>query len=314
MPRYDREIEELRRSVHCAVVLERQSPPWRIDRKESSRQSLKYRRSKGEILIVSHQGRGWWDPQSDAKGDVFALVQHFDPSLNFGQVRKVLREFAGLPPALPAAIRRQKIVPVGASPAGRWAAQRPCHWGSRAWRYLTRERCLPPRILAVASAIDVLREGPKGSAWFAYRDEAGRVTHVEIRSPAYRGALRGGTKSLFRFRFGAGSISRLVLTEAPIDALSLAAIEALRKDTLYAATGGGMGPPTIAAITRIVAEIAATPGAIFCSATDADPPGDRYAAIHAAFAQAAATPFRRLRPPMEGADWNKLLQTKGEIP
>jgi hypothetical protein len=72
---HDPEINELRDKVHCGVVLERTPPPWKPDRKESTKLSLKYRRGKGEILIVSHAGRGWWDPTSDAKGDVFGLVQ-----------------------------------------------------------------------------------------------------------------------------------------------------------------------------------------------------------------------------------------------
>ncbi len=56
MIRHDPEIEDLRARVHCAVVLERTPPPWRFDRKESTRLSLKYRRGKGEILIVGHGG------------------------------------------------------------------------------------------------------------------------------------------------------------------------------------------------------------------------------------------------------------------
>ena len=80
MTGHDPEIEELRDKVHCAVVLERTPPPWKLDRKESTRLSLKYRRGKGEILIVSHAGRGWWDPTSDAKGDVFRLVQRLEPA------------------------------------------------------------------------------------------------------------------------------------------------------------------------------------------------------------------------------------------
>ena len=75
MTGHDPEIEELRDKAHCAVVLERTPPPWKLDRKESTKLSLKYRRGKGEVLIVSHAGRGWWDPTSDAKGDVFGLVQ-----------------------------------------------------------------------------------------------------------------------------------------------------------------------------------------------------------------------------------------------
>ena len=77
----DPEIEDLRDKVHCAVVLERTPPPWTLDRKESTKLSLKYRRGKGEILIVSHAGRGWWDPTSDAKGDVFRLVQGWSQGL-----------------------------------------------------------------------------------------------------------------------------------------------------------------------------------------------------------------------------------------
>ncbi len=105
MAGHDPEIEELRDKVHCAVVLELTPPPWRLDRKESTKLSLKYRRGKGEILIVSHAGRGWWDPTSDAKGDVFGLVQKLDPGLSFGHVRKRLREFAGLSPSFPPADR-----------------------------------------------------------------------------------------------------------------------------------------------------------------------------------------------------------------
>jgi hypothetical protein len=41
------EIEALRDKVHCAVVLERTPPPWKLDRKKSTKLSLKYRRGKG---------------------------------------------------------------------------------------------------------------------------------------------------------------------------------------------------------------------------------------------------------------------------
>jgi hypothetical protein len=93
-----REVEELRASVNCATVLEKATPPWLLDRKESSRRCLKYRRGAGEIVIVTHGGAGWWDPNSDAKGDVFRLVQHLEPRLNFGEVRKMLRPLAGFTP------------------------------------------------------------------------------------------------------------------------------------------------------------------------------------------------------------------------
>jgi hypothetical protein len=242
MTRHDPEIEELREKVHCAVVLEQTPPCWMLDRKESTKLSLKYRRGKGEILIVNHAGRGWWDPTSDAKGDVFRLVQRLEPGLSFGHVRKRLRAFAGLAPCFPLADRAGgRKEPDRAVPA-RWAQRKAVWSNSPTWRYLRRQRGLSAEIIEVASVAGVLREGPVGSAWFAHVDRCGAVAHVDVRGPTYKGSLTGGIKSLFRVPLKGPRLPRLVVTEAAIDALSLAAIENLRADTLYAATGGGMGP------------------------------------------------------------------------
>ncbi len=78
---HDAELDELRAGVSCAVLLERHPPPWQLDKGESTRRCLKYRRGEGEIILVTHEGRGWWDPGSTAKGDVFSLVQHLEPGL-----------------------------------------------------------------------------------------------------------------------------------------------------------------------------------------------------------------------------------------
>ena len=312
MTGHDPEIEELRDKVHCAVVLERTPPPWKLDRKESTRLSLKYRRGKGEILIVSHAGRGWWDPTSDAKGDVFGLVQRLEPGLTFGHVRKRLREFAGLPPSFPpvdrAGGRKDPDRPV----AERWAERKAVWPNSPTWRYLARKRWLPSAIIEAASAAGVLREGPGGSAWFAHFDGHGVVAHVDVRGPTYKGSLTGGAKSLFRLPPKGPPLPRLVLAEAAIDALSVAAIESLRKDTLYVATGGGMGPGTIAALEALLASIAMLPGALLCSAADANGPGDRFADRHRSLGEKFMIPFARLRPPIEGGDWNDALRARSE--
>ena len=94
----DTELDLFRAQVNCAAVLENLGRPWKLDPRESTRRALKYRRDEGEVLIITHEGHGWWDPQSTAKGDVFTLVQHLDPSLNFGHVRQVLRRFVGIAP------------------------------------------------------------------------------------------------------------------------------------------------------------------------------------------------------------------------
>ena len=152
MTGHDPEIEELRDKVHCAVVLERTPPPWKLDRKDSTRLSLKYRRGKGEILIVSHAGRGWWDPTSDAKGDVFGLVQRLEPGLSFGHVSKRLRQFAGLSPRFPPVDRAGGRNNADRPVAERWAERKAVWPNSPTCRYLARNRWLPSTIIEAASA------------------------------------------------------------------------------------------------------------------------------------------------------------------
>src|SRR6202165_3312903 len=68
-----KEIEGLREKVGCAALLEKEG--WKVDIKESTRRAIKYRRDS-KIVIVIHDGRGWFDPLSTAKGDVFSLAEH----------------------------------------------------------------------------------------------------------------------------------------------------------------------------------------------------------------------------------------------
>jgi hypothetical protein len=304
----DAELDLFRARVNCAAVLENMGQPWRLDKNGSTRRALKYRRAEGEILIVTHDGRGWWDPQSSAKGDVFTLVQYLDPSLNFGHVRQVLRRFVGITP---------RYVPVDPSWTGagkdrpvaeRWAGRPRLRPGCPAWCYLLEVRHLPADVLFAASEQDSIRDGAFDSAWFAHRDQ-GQVTHVEVRGPAFKGSLRGGHKTLFRFQIGKAATTRLVIAEAPIDALSIAALEGGRPETLYVATGGGMGPGTFAALQAICADLSDRTGVSVESAADANRAGDRFAERHAEIVQEYRLLFVRLRPP-DGLDWNNVLQNR----
>jgi hypothetical protein len=240
------ELDLFRQCVNCAAVLEHMAGGWKLDVRESTRRALKYRRGAGEIIIVNHDGRGWWDATGSAKGDVFNLVQHLDPSLNFGAVRKVLRGFVGMAPTDPAAERRLNSAPdkPERSPDERWAERPSLRRGDPAWIYLAEDRAIPENVLNAAAKQDCVRLGAYRSAWFAHRRD-GVVTQVEIRSRTYKGSLRGGSKTLFQFDDANDAARRVAVLEAPIDALSLAAIERVRADTLYVATGGGMGPATL---------------------------------------------------------------------
>jgi len=309
--KYDPEIEQLKAGVNCAALLERMGGSWRLDERESSRHNLKYRRGVGEIIIVNHDGKGWWDPGSTAKGDVFNLAQHLDPSLNFGQVRRALREMVGVGPSYALAERAAKDKKPAQPPLQRWNARPAVTPGSQTWAYLADERGLTPEVIAAAVRADAVREGPYASAWFAHRDGEGTLTGIEMRGPNYRGFSEDGDKTLFRLQPGSQPPTRLAVLEAPIDALSLAALEGLRRDTLYVATAGGMGPGTLASLGQEIAALQGRPGAVLVAASDADPQGEKYAARLTAMAEAAGIPAERAAPAGH-KDWNDVLKARGQ--
>jgi Toprim-like/Protein of unknown function (DUF3991) len=308
MNEHDVEIELLKAGVSCAALLERLPPVWRLDRVQSTRRSLKYRRGDDEIVIVNHDGRGWWDPLSDRKGDIFTLVRQLEPGLTFGEARRLLRDFVGIAPTFPAALRARRMQVAPVPVALRWERRRPLSRGSSVWRFLMEQRGVPETVLIAAREADAIREGPRGSAWFAHWDNAGLLTGIEMRGPAWRGFSTDGAKTLFRLRGGPGPLSRVAVCEAAIDALSLAAIERMRDDTLYAATAGGMGPATLAALEQLLSTLATDPAGLLIAATDADPAGRRYAVRLQAMAMAAAVRFEAILPPDGLNDWNDALR------
>jgi hypothetical protein len=299
-----RDIEELKERVPCAAVLEKAG--FAIDLKESTRKAVKHRRGD-DIVIVIHDGKGWFDPLSDAKGDVFSLVEHLK-GIPFVEVLNHVASLIGLVPSEPIWKRHSRERQPDLGIPYRWRV-RPSPWGSSmTWRYLRGERGLPETVLRAAIQQDRLREGPRGSMWAAHVDDDGVVTGWEERGPEWRGFASGGAKILFRL--GSPGATRLCVTEAAIDAISLAAIERLRSDSLYLSTGGGWAPATEAAIRRL----ASRPGALLVAATDNNEQGEVYAERIAAIGVAASSNFERLKPARE--DWNEELrdQRRGKVP
>ena len=293
------ELEELKEKVPCGAVLEHCG--FALDLKESTRRAMKYRRESA-IIIVIHDGKGWFDPLSDAKGDVYSLIQHLD-GCDFPKAFVQVASLVGFVPSEPACTRQPREREPDLSIPERWRARRKPWRGSATWRYLRDDRHLPERILRAAIVAGVLREGPHGSMWAAHID-AGAVTGWEERGPEWRGFATGGSKVLFRL--GPADAGRVCVTEAAIDAMSLAAIEANRPDTLYVSTGGGWSPATDAAI-RLVAERSE---ARLVAATDNNVQGDIYADRLLALAEEVGCGAERLRP--IASDWNVDLKVRAE--
>ncbi|GBR07567.1 DUF3991 and TOPRIM domain-containing protein [Acetobacter oeni] len=311
-----KELEELRREVSCVLVLEKAG--FRLDREATAQRSarnLKFRR-ENEAIIVNHDGKGWWDPKGDGKGDVFKLVQHLDPSKNLGHVRRELRDLIGKSPTLEVAERTKGVSDrPRRDPAELWGRRSAPQEGTPAWRYLTEERGLPGSIVAVAGRQGALKEGPNGTAWFGHRDADGQFTGMEMRGPEYKGfSTGGGGKRLFGFRADEGTepARRLVVTEAAIDALSFAAVDRFKKGSLYTSTGGGMSPESEANLKQVMATVAKQPDARLVIAVDNDHQGHVYAAKLAAMAQEVGLWSGRISPKTPGDDWNKALRARGE--
>lgn len=292
------ELEELRDRVLCAAVLDKAG--FAIDVKESTRRAIKYRRG-AEIVIVIHDGRGWFDPLSDAKGDVFSLVEHLD-RVRFFEVLDRVASLVGFVPKAPVWPRPDRNSGPVATIHERWSKRSIPRPGSMTWRYLRFERSLPDAVIRAAIRHDLLREGPHGSMWAAHRDGEGIVTGWEERGPEWRGFSTGGAKALFRF--GWFHALRLCVTEAAIDAMSLALLERGRPDSLYLSTGGGWSPATDAAIRAL----AARDGALLVAATDNNAQGDRYADRLESAAAESGCSFARLRP--MAVDWNAELERR----
>ncbi len=294
------ELEELKDKVPCTAVLEHLG--FALDVKESTRKAMKYRRD-AQIIIVIHDGKGWFDPLSDGKGDVFRLVQHLSgPS--FVEAMTEVADLVGFVPSEPVWEREPRERAPDLSVAERWQARRRPWRGSATWRYLTGTRRLAAQVLRAVIAAGALREGPRGSMWAAHVDADGIVTGWEERGPDWRGFASGGAKVLFRL--GDPQALRLCVTEAAIDAMSLATLEGLRPDTLYLSTGGGWSPATEAAIRAL----AGKPGAQLIAATDNNRQGDIYAGRLLALAGALECSGERLRPGAD--DWNADLKGRDE--
>ncbi|MFB2553977.1 DUF3991 and toprim domain-containing protein [Ensifer soli] len=292
------EIERLREKVGCQLVLE--GAGFSLDMKESTKRAMKFRRG-AEIIIVTHAGRGWFDPLSDDKGDVFGLVTALE-GCDFVEGCARVAVLCGLQPSESVWRRDDREPKDTASIAEDWKRRQSPWPGSPSWRYLRFQRLLPAFVIRAAIAQNLLREGPYGTMWAAHTDDVGTVCGWEGRGPEWRGFATGGRKILFRL--GAGPGTRFCVTEAAIDAMSLAAIEGMRAGTAYVSTGGGWAPATAAALRRLCE----APDVQLVAATDADAQGDAFADRLRQLAEEVSCDFMRLRPPAE--DWNEVLKQK----
>ena len=178
----------MREKVGCAALLEKEG--WKVDIKESTRRAIKYRRDS-RIVIVIHDGRGWFDPLSTAKGDVFSLAEHlgaggFTDAYDVSLMSSASSERTGLATSCQAE--------GGWLHAVRWRRRFGPLPGSPTWRYLTDERRIPDRIIAGIVALGHFGRVRMAACGRRTQIPADTVTGWEERGPSWRGFATGGAQ------------------------------------------------------------------------------------------------------------------------
>ena len=247
-------------------------------------------------MIVTHEGRGWFDPVNGSKGDVLALAQLVWGG-TLGHARKSLRPLAGLAffgsnkansRGNGAAPGRGDLGTRGAAATGFAGVALP----DRGAQPLSRHgpACACPRRSSGGHLRHHLGRSPAATA---------EVTGWEMRGPNYKGFAKGGRKRLFRV--GAASPDRIAVTESAIDALSLAMIEGWRAGTLYVSTGGGWGGEASELLQAVLSGTAR-----LVIATDRGSGGDLMASRLADLASGWGVVAERLYP--DAHDWNDQVR------
>lgn len=280
---------------------------YRLDEKESTKDSFKMRGPDG-VLIIRQRDDGVWqyfsphDP--DDNGTIVQYLQRRrGGSFSLGHVKRHLRGFAGgalRGPMVPGMPR-----PLGHAPrdllhiAERWEAARAI---SGLPYYLRRRGIAAETVAAYASA---LRMDRKGNVLFGHTNDNSQVVGYEIAGPTFKGFAKGGVRLLCRM----GPIDgpeplKIALTESGVDALSLAQLVG-RRDTLFLSTGGALSAHTLTAIKATAARF---PAAEILLGFDADLAGDGFTAI-VEKALEGREGVRRVMP-KTGKDWNDALELR----
>jgi hypothetical protein len=300
----DDELEQFKTRVNLSEFAA--SRGFKLDRRESSRNSAVMRHSDGDkIIIARNEGNQNWiffSVRDDREnGTIIDFIQRREGG-NLGQVRKILRGWLeSSRPVVQLPLFVQDLEPVSRDRAGvlaAWERAEKC----LALPYLT-ARGLGPDILSLPIFAGCVRVDRRNNVLFSHYDRSG-LCGFEIKNTDFTGFAAGGTKGLW-FTRTKPTDKELVLTESAIDALSF---HALHKGifTRYMSTGGALNPQQPALIRGAIEKLPA--GAVVLLAFDNDEGGEKIAAEVKAVAPAGREVRRVLPDKMSGKDWNDILK------
>ena len=298
------EIERFKTEIDLSLWLESQG--WQKDKHASCRSSAVLRNGDEKIIVGKQRGNFVYknfhaeNNEKPDQGSIIDFIQRRQ-GLNLGQVRKELR------PALAGdyAPRHDWKAPAYAvdKAQDRWVKGQPVHDFS----YLKGRGIDPATVKAYSPAI---RQDPQSKdLMFLHRGQQG-FSGYEIKKSDNTGRFSaGGEKTFFPLqREGAGPVSRVVITETALDALSKAQMEGCRKDTAYVSMAGNPSEDQLSQLRGLCMQPRIQTVVL---AHDKDKGGDDQAEkCREVLAESPAKVERET--PASGKDWNELLQQQLE--
>ena len=284
----------------------------KFDRNQSSRTCVVLRRQSDNGKIAVSRGHdGHWvyyDFRCNNGGSILDFVMQ-QSGLNLGEARQELRK--GLPHSIKFFSHTARFSKPQAAGADRRGA---------AWDYATTNPVaihhdyLESRGIAFDPVMrnrfsGMVRSDRYGNACFPYFDFRG-VAGIEKRNAKFKSYTKGGRKGLWRSTLMECD-EKAVICEAPIDALSYAAVRHDPTDqTRYFATGGRISRFQWKLIDGLMQKYRSKKIAIIL-AFDNDPGGKAYILqFHERYPGVKITIDL---PPQQGQDWNDVLQGKLSI-
>jgi Toprim-like/Protein of unknown function (DUF3991) len=258
-------------------------------------------------ILVTRKPDGvfvYWNVHDDHdKGTIVDFIQHRNPSLNLGAVRKMLRAWLGSPAPAPLEFPVLHAVAKDLEDVRRRyhaMALAPNH------PYLEEERLIPAATLQHWRFAGRVRIDQHRAAVFPHFDGENELCGYEIKNRGFTGFASGGRKGVWLSNSEPAD-RRLVVTESAIDALSHHAL-VNDPNAKYGSIGGKPTALQLEVVRCVF--LSMSKGSEIVSAMDADDAGRELAdLLESVFRRCGRDDliFRRDEP-VGAKDWNDLLR------
>ncbi len=277
---------------------------------KSTMNSPSLKNAKGDHIVCKYYsdgGNSFFDPTDNArKGDIYNFVM-WQESCDFKAAAAKIRDNLGM-----IAVQNQAPIPTAQGEKkefDRDAAKKLIPIVHHA--YLEEERCIPGDLLAHGRFKGTIMTDTYHNAVFPHYDKDGEIVGYVKKNRKFNGFSEGGEKLLWKsnqFK----TDTKLVVCEAAIDALSIAAMTANCEKmadvffhTRYVSIDGGLSPEAEALLKEEVRQM--PKDAVIEAAFDHDSQGEKYTEKLRLICEECGDKKIQINTPKKKKDWNEVL-------